>query len=1483
MWLSLFSIADSYSQKMWFQLLLVVSLVSSNHGQSSFLNYLMLVPAEVHYPSSETAYVLIIGAEEKMNVTITLQCSVQDNILFQQEVNPPEFYKSITFKTFPPEGGIEEVVSVHISLVGPKTRISESKYILVRRVDSSTLIQTDKPIYKPGETVKFQILRFDRHFLAVNKISPLVELQDPHKNRIGQWLNLTSQKGIIDLSHSLDSEAQHGVYTIIGPNARQFFHVSEYTLPTFEAVIKLPSVVSILDKDIPVKICGRYTFGKPIQGEINGKLCRKAVCYYWHYQRCPEDICTGYKGRTEKNGCLEVEIESEQYRFRSYDYQLSFEAEASLVEDGTGTRMNASSSCRISAMIAKVTFEEVEISDSYYKPGLKHKAKLKLVTADGSPMKSQTLHLTEKYGMVIKEHVYETDENGEAGLTLDTKPWNMNTVYLTATYLKNKEERIYGELNPYYIDAYKTLQPFSTNIKSVLKIQPLAEVLSCDRMYQIEIDYIIRGSELLNEEDRLHLHYVVVAKGDIVMIGHMIINISSDAVTTGTVELPLMVTADLAPMATILVLSLLGNGVIIADTEQFPVTKSFNNKVTLNFSKTEASPGSNVTLQVNAHPGSLCSIRAVDEGVLFMRPEAEISIEAVYRFLTQRNQYGYPYRVQEHETPCWIPGSSFLFNAHARRKRSYNWLTPSSPDVFTLIQDIGLKVITNTQVKKPQECLHFPPVGALSGFGTSFVGAHVSNVHSTVFVDKLNDELLQVTVPVVELTKWIRKSLPETWIWNMVTIPASGQIDIQVQLPDTITEWKTTAFCMGDVGLGIAPLTSIQGLQPYFIGMTLPYSVVRREAFTVTGTVYNYLSRPLMVIVHLEDTPELEIIDCPTCKSPQCVFPEQTKVFSWEAKALHTGSAKIVISTQAIHTEELCRGEQPIVPENGAIDSLMKSLIIKAEGMPVEKFYNSILCGRDYRSSENISIDLPPVVVPDSASAMFSVVGDTLGFVLEGIEKLLDRPIGCGEQTMVRLVPNILVLDYLQSVNKLTEEIQQQGLEYIMHGYQRELNYQREDGSFSTFGERDEEGNTGLSAYVMKSFSAASRHISVDKDCIQKIVNWLKNNQLPSGSFKNRGKLIKALQGGVDEEITLSAYVTLALLETEQVLENKMMQNEMMQRALQWLRSSVFQVDSLHTKAMLAYMFTLSGDYEIRAILLQDLHKTTVKQGGLTYWPENPNNPSKETLWSQPNSNKVEVASYMVLAHLSVDAPTTKDISEAFSLARWFIRQQTPNGGFENTQATVIGLQALCLLSKITYTRHGGLDVILSQEGEHSLHHFHVDEATRFLLQKRQLKDVPGVYNVQVKGDGCAFIQITLKYNTYPTNASPFFDLQINVTAEDSGNHSKSCLHYTIPVSYTGPRKLTNMVLLEVELPSGSRAISKSLTKLLTHNLVRRTETPDNKVVVYITELCKDVEVFEFSAEQDFTVQNQKSRSAKVYDYYESGEEAYMMYNLPNQ
>lgn len=56
----------------------------------------------------------------------------------------------------------------------------------------------------------------------------------------------------------------------------------------------------------------------------------------------------------------------------------------------------------------------------------------------------------------------------------------------------------------------------------------------------------------------------------------------------------------------------------------------------------------------------------------------------------------------------------------------------------------------------------------------------------------------------------------------------SGREAIHVTVPDTITMWKAMTFCTSQAsGFGLSPTVGFTAFKPFFVDLTLPYSVVR--------------------------------------------------------------------------------------------------------------------------------------------------------------------------------------------------------------------------------------------------------------------------------------------------------------------------------------------------------------------------------------------------------------------------------------------------------------------------------------------------------------------------------------------------------------------------------------------------------------------------------------------------------------------------------
>ncbi|KAL7827147.1 hypothetical protein SRHO_G00328650 [Serrasalmus rhombeus] len=366
-------------------------------------------------------------------------------------------------------------------------------------------------------------------------------------------------------------------------------------------------------------------------------------------------------------------------------------------------------------------------------------------------------------------------------------------------------------------------------------------------------------------------------------------------------------------------------------------------------------------------------------------------------------------------------------------------------------------------------------------------------------------------------------------------------------------------------------------------------------------------------------------------------------------------------------------------------------------------------------------------------------------------------------------------------------------------------------------------------------------------------------------------KAVVILEGGVNDEVTLTAYITAALLELGTPLTDPMVQN-----SLNFLRNAFTQLNSIYATALLSYTFTLAGDQYMRIRALTVLNSQAIVEAGGRHW-------RRESDLNVLDSLEVEMTSYVLLALLSGPVLQTFDLSYSASIARWLAQQQNAFGGFASTQDTVVALQALAKYSAATYLLTG--TVVVTVTGPSPPKIFTVNQSNRLLLQESSLQVVPGDYTVKAEGKGCVFAQFYVRYNIPP----PADFSSFSISANTAGNCSIPIpsVSLSVTVSYNGKRPQTNMVIIEVKLLSGFQLDKESLKpssdKINSNEgTVKRVDQNEGTVIIYLDGLQKgDSKTYTLVILRETVVQNQKPAVVKVYDYYETSDVAVTDYNSP--
>lgn len=1381
--------------------------------------------------------------------------------------------------------------------------LEETRNIRLRRSYNLTFIQTDKYLYQPSQEVKFRVLTvYGSKAQVVTEQYPEIWVTTPSRTRIAQWKNVTTSSGLVHLSFQLADEPEEGFYNIHvkGPDGRtntNSFKVEEYVLPRFEVTMTPPKYVLASDEKFVFTVCAKYTFGQPVKGnvtfELNNDQRRK---------------CRVEAQRNESiTGCKDFEITAEEMRITDCNV-YNLRASAMVEEDGTGVVLGAGTSA--SVLRTAVTFETV-YEDNYKKPNLPYTLKVKAVWPDKSPAAGVPVEVC------------------AAG-----KCKNMTTAadgLFTALVSSDNTNRIFmSTLNcraDMHSSSYsKELQHYYSPSNSSLLIQVPEGQLKCTPgqpgTYNIPIYFSAKNQE------RASFTVQVISRGKIqsyetqdvellpgslpIDAEHLVDPISApaDGTVTGKIDFPISLPPTASPTVNVLVWYTRDDGEVVSDKAELKVEKCLGYRTNLAWSAAQAQPGEATTLTVTAEPNAVCSVGVVDKSTELLSPQPDpISLDEIFSFVddykippwinSQVNDNDYCSKKAFEEAQAKAeaeaaeaaeaaegPGiAEKIFVVPPPRRNYYSYYV----DALKMFDDAGLHVISDFTIetrpceKDERNYVSFSRPGVFAGAGggggfgiqeaaVDFLPAAPPPAAFAPTAD-VGPELSKETVAEADANT-PRTDFPETWLWDLVTVPASGVSEQNLELPDTITKWVGKAVCAHpEKGVGLSERTSITTFTPFFSDLTLPPSVKRGEVLPVKISVFNYLDQPLPVRVILEESSEYEVVEDPSLgtgnERTSCLAPQDKVVHTIKIQALALGDVNLTVSAFVDSSiPEACDTTEPVVKR----DTLIKPIKVEAEGFPREETWTKYVCAEELAegkdSMEVWQVAPPEKIVADSARGWVTAVGDLLALSLENLGSLIRMPYGCGEQNMINFAPNIYIMQYLEATRQGTPETTEKLLRFMRTGYQRELLYRRTNGSFSAFGNADDSGSTWLTAFVLKSFAQADPYISIDTESLEVTRTWLSKSERDSnGCLISVGKVFhKGMKGGLADSgtpVPLTAYVLTALIEAGTIPTARIVTD-----ATRCVLSD--SSSDPYTVAVKAYALALAKHPEAQTLLQQLIDMAVVEENAM-YW-------ETATGSSKSSPLAVETAGYAILAMMTQDPE--QYVLNARKVVKWITTKRNGLGGFYSTQDTVVALQAMA--SYETNTHQGPLDVVATVTAKDFSHAFTVNENNKLLEQLQKLPTFPTDVTVNIEGQGCAVMQAVLRYNIPEPEASDAFALNVTATNDPSGG----CVSKRVQAcsSYLLPDGKSNMAVIEVNLISGFIPEKEDLKAVVKYNskVVKRYDVDGSKVSFYIEEFKAGEEVcVSFRISREVEIENTKPGSVVVYDYYQPEFAVSKSYSFP--
>jgi CD109 antigen len=1219
-------------------------------------------------------------------------------------------------------------------------------------VSSVILLETDKPIYKPGQTIMVRVVTVNADLIPVSR-EVTIEALDAKGIKIFRKVVTTDDYGMAKLEMPLSDEPNLGVWKLTATSGAEKtqldVRVEKYVLPKYEVKVNLPKEWFLISERIKGNIKAEYSFGKP----VNGDLIIKASKYVGTWQQ----FATFNAKVTD--GAAEFDIPAAGYvaGVPGAGGQGNVRLEITVAERATGYVENTE---RLLTIAQSGTIIQIIPPASNFKPGLPFDF---MIITESPDNQMKDVEVQVSVTAIDKDFKNTTIINKKVN-TIKGKAVVQMTPTASAVALTIN-------CSTSDANAYKAVTSAYSPTSSFIHVEQSSEGVP-------DVGAEVKFKVYATKESP-NLYYEVVSRGRVVFTDF----VSGTEISFKT--MPLM-----APSSRLLVYQILANSEVAADYIPFKVNGDYPQDIQVTFGKNEVKPGDKVDINIQTQGEAKVGLAAVDRSV-FILAENRLNLEQVFAELERL--YMQP-QAELHEVTIFP-----VIN------------TRGAKEVF---QDAQVLVLSGNKIPAGQD---YNAPGGRDGFGGIFMagGAQEKAANGAIPPGAVPAPSPSTGGEGLAVVERVRQYFPETWVWQDVVTNLQGKATIQVTAPDSITTWALRAIALSKKnGLGITE-DELRVFQPFFLSCDLPYSAVRSEEFPVKIAVYNYLNTTQQVTVKIEPSAWFDLLD------------KAEKVITIAGNDI--GGTEFIIRPKMLGVNQV----KVTAQSKEMADAVLKDIIIDAEGVAREVVDNLTLgAGAD----KTIDTSLPALIVDGSGRVYVTVTAGFLTQTIDGLDKLIQMPFGCGEQNMIVFAPDVYITKYLKASGQLKPEIMAKAEKLMVTGYQRELTYRHKDGSFSAFGESDKDGSLWLTAFVLKCFAQAKGLIYIDDSILTSAAAWLKTKQNIDGSFDQFGFVHhQEMIGGVKGKTALTAFVANALLEAGE--------KDAAAKAVAYLEGQLDTIDDPYALALTAYVLELAGSNKRNAAHDKLMIMAVEDANGLHWGKEEivplpaagaaPKMGGVAPFMMPPRQNpsaQIENTAYAMLA-------LTKhgDAFNASRAAKWLTSKRNANGGFGSTQDTVVALQAL---TEFAANQKSDVDLkvnIVWSNGQKEI------KLTPDNFDVLQIVQVPAGEQVKITavGKGEAVGQVVKRFNVPEADKPEQQILKVDVSYDTTQVAVNDIVKVSASVTFNPPEQVeSGMVVLDISVPTGFTPVIESVEAAVKNDArLKRYDVAGRKVIFYIENL----------------------------------------------
>jgi hypothetical protein len=635
---------------------------------------------------------------------------------------------------------------------------------------------------------------------------------------------------------------------------------------------------------------------------------------------------------------------------------------------------------------------------------------------------------------------------------------------------------------------------------------------------------------------------------------------------------------------------------------------------------------------------------------------------------------------------------------------------------------------------------------------------------------------IKPAAPETHVRSWFPEAL---YIAPEIITDRQGRARITIPIADNITTWRMAMLASTPHGTLGSGTSSLKVFQDFFVDLDLPVTLTQGDQVSIPVAVYNYSGAPGSVALQLQQDDWFSTTGDALTKDVS-VGADRVSGSQFTIEARRIGKFKLTLNARLDGASKRA-------------DIVVREIEVVPNGREQSVVFNGRL-----DSAVRHRVDFPAGSIADARTIFVRLYPGPMSQVVEGMDRLLQMPGGCFEQTSSSTYPNVLALDYMKRTKKLTPEIHAKAEGFIATGYQRLLTFEVQGGGFSWFGRAP--ANKILTSYGLMEFSDMSKVHDMDSRVIDRTQGWLARQQQPDGSWRPDTVFINegATNRYNSDVLRITAYIAWAL-------ENAGYQGPAVDSAKRYIESQLGGAKpDVYTLAVLANFASDYGrDRAFADRTLRLLLDGRTEEGDRVWWKA-----EETSVYASGESAMVETTGLAAQALLKWGG----DSAAAMKAMNYIVAKKQASGTWGTTQATIMALRAMLLAAeKGGATAKGAVEVALNGE---TVQRLALTAENNDLLHQFAFKlpESESADNVEIRftGQGSVAYQVAGRYflpwTDRPTGESISIAVRYDRTrlAQDDVATATATVRNNL-------RRTANMVMVDLGIPPGFELLSEDL------------------------------------------------------------------------